>query len=199
MSFALVLTATLRRLLDLLLLALILVVIAALLVARAVPAVTGLPSYVVAGGSMEPNIHLGAVVIPERVTAQDLRVGDVVSLQVGPQHAVFTHRITRLVERDGATWIQTKGDANPVEDPSIIPASDVIGRVHVVVPYLGYGVQLLSLPQGVALLVSVGIALLVAAWLLESLEDEQRAWVQRRRLALADVTPLDPAATGLAG
>lgn len=198
MSLALVLTATFRRLLDLFLLALILVVIAALLVARGVPAVTGLPAYVVAGGSMEPTIHLGSIVIPERVTAQDLRVGDVVSLQVGPQHTVFTHRVTRLVDHDGAPWIQTKGDANPVADPSIIPAADVIGRVNVVVPYLGYAVQLLSIPQGVALLVSVGIALLVSAWLLESLEDEQRAWVRRRRLELADVTPLDPAA-GLPG
>lgn len=199
MSLALVLTATFRRLLDLFLLALILVVLAALLVARAVPAVTGLPAYVVGGGSMEPTIHLGSVVIPERVAAQDLRVGDVVSLQVGPQHTVFTHRVIRLIDHGNAPWIQTKGDANRVEDPSIIPASDVIGRVNVVVPYLGYAVQLLSIPQGVALLLSVGIALLVSAWLLESLEDEQRAWVQRRRLAFADLTPLDAAQTGLPG
>jgi signal peptidase len=168
-------TTIFRRMLDLLLLALILIVLSALVVARVIPAITGAPTFVVAGGSMEPTIQLGSVVVDAPVHPADLAVGDVVSIKVGPAQAVFTHRITRLVPRNGALWIQTKGDGNETEDPSIVPATDVIGRVSVVVPGLGYVVQLLASLTGVAFLVSLGMLTLLGAWLLEILEDDQRA------------------------
>ncbi len=182
MSLGIALVSTARRLLDLALIALIAVVLAALVVARVVPAVTDSPSFVVTGGSMEPTIHLGSVVITERVAARDLRVGDIVSLQAGTQHAVFTHRITRLAtEPDGSLWVQTKGDANASEDPSMVPASAVLGRVAATIPGLGYVVRMLSTPQGIALLISVGIVTLLGAWLLEDLEE-----VRREALAARD-------------
>jgi signal peptidase len=191
MTFAIALTATVRRLLDLVLLAMILTVLASLVVARLVPAITGGPTYVVGGGSMEPTIPIGAVVVDLPVAASDLQVGDVVSVKVGPQQALFTHRITRTLERDGAVWIQTKGDANPTPDPSIIPATAVAGRVSTVIPYLGYPIQLLSSLAGVAFLLSIGLVTLLGAWLLETLEDDQRAWLHRRRLERAGIEPAD--------
>ncbi len=61
----------------------------------------------------------------ERVDPTDLAVGDVVSMKIGPEHAVFTHRIIRIVERDDGLWIETKGDANTTADPAITP---IVGR-----------------------------------------------------------------------
>lgn len=181
MSLGIALVATLRRILDLALIALIVIVLASLVVARLVPALMHSPTFVVAGGSMEPTIHLGSVVVTEPVAASDLHPGDVVSLQVGPQHSVFTHRVTRVVTRgDGTLWIETKGDANATVDPSIIPAADVLGRVTVAVPYLGYLVQLLSTRQGVVFLLSVGLVTLLGAWLLEGLEEDGREALRRR-------------------
>jgi signal peptidase len=191
MNLAIAFTATLRRFLDLVLLALILTVLASLVVARVVPAITGGPTFVVGGGSMEPNVPIGSVVVDAPVAAADLQIGDIVSVKVGTQETVFTHRITRLIQRDGALWIQTKGDANPAEDPSIIPATTVAGRVATVIPYLGYPIQLLSSLAGVAFLLSVGMVTLLAAWLLETLEDDQRAWAYRRRLERAGLDPVD--------
>lgn len=199
MQLVIAATTSFRRLLDAALIALILVVLAALAVARLVPAVTHAPAFVVGGGSMEPTIPLGAVVITEPVAVSDLHVGDVVSVQVGPQRSVFTHRITRIAVDVGATWIQTKGDANPSQDPSMVPASDVLGRVSTTIPWLGYAVQLLSIPQGVALLVSAGLAVLLGAYFLEGLEDDQRAWAYRRRLERADLTPVDAVGEVVAG
>jgi signal peptidase len=183
MTFAIAFTAILRRFLDLVLVALILVVLAAFATARIVPAVTGGPTFVVGGGSMEPTIPIGAAVVDLPVAASDLRVGDVVSVKVGALQAIFTHRITRLVQRDGAPWIETKGDANETADPSIIPASTVLGRVAAVIPGLGYLVQLLSSLAGVAFLLSIGTVTLLGAWLLETLEDDGRAWLHRRLVA----------------
>jgi signal peptidase len=174
MAIGIGLTSGIRRLLDLVLVGLIAVVLAALTVTRVIRAITGAPTFVVAGGSMEPAVPLGAFVITSPVAAADLRPGDVVSLQVGPQHAVFTHRITRTVTRDGAIWIETKGDANPTIDPSILPASAVVGRVDASVPYLGYVVQLLATFQGVAFLLSLGLVTLLGLWLFEGLEGDLR-------------------------
>lgn len=94
---------------------------------------------------------------------------------MGPQQAVFTHRITRLVTRDGALWLETRGDANRDIDPSLVPATAVLGRVSVVVPALGYVVQLLASFAGVAFLVSLGLLALLGAWLLELFEEDRRS------------------------
>lgn len=183
-----------RRTLDLLLVALILIVLATILIARIVPSLTGGSTFVVGGGSMEPSIPFGSVVIVTPVAAEALSAGDIVSVRVGAQQAVFTHRILRLVPRDDGLWIETKGDANPKPDPSIIPATTVIGRLEVAIPYAGYAVRLLSTAQGVLFLLAFGVLLLAGAWLLESLEidlDANRRRAARARALLAS----EPAAT----
>jgi signal peptidase len=184
------LTRLLRRTLDVLLVGLILLVLATMLLARGVPALTGGTTFVVGGGSMEPTIPLGAVVLAMPVSADELAVGDVVSVQVGPQKAVFTHRIARLIDREGAVWIETRGDANEDPDPSIIPASAVIGRVHLSIPYVGYAVKLMSTSQGVLFLVALGVLVLATAWLLESLEIDQELARARRALRALGAEPL---------
>ena len=179
MHLAILATSIARRALDLVLIALILVVLSALVVARVIPAVTGAPAFVVGGGSMEPTIALGSVVVETPAAASTLAIGDVVSLKVGPKQAVFTHRITRLVSREGALWLETQGDANREPDPSIVPATAVLGRVSVVVPWLGYVIQLLGSFAGVAFLLSFAVLLIIGAWLLETLEDDARTALQR--------------------
>jgi signal peptidase I len=155
-----------RRALDLLLLALVGISLFGIVLGRIVPLAGG-ATFVVAGGSMDPTIPLGAAVVVEPVAARELAVGDIVSLRSGPQHAVFTHRIVRLADRGGEVWIETQGDANAAPDPSISPAGAVIGRVVVSIPYAGYLVALLSIPSGVLFIVSFGLVLLMSAWALD--------------------------------
>jgi signal peptidase len=199
MSLVHLVTRAARRTLDIILIALILLVLATVIVARVIPTVTGGATYVVGGGSMDPAIPMGAVVIVGLVTADELAVGDVVSVKVGEQQAIFTHRITRLVDRDGVAWLQTKGDANEDEDPSIIPATAVIGRVAVTLPYAGYAVRLLSTAQGVLFLLALGMLMLAGAWLLESLEIDQASARRRAAQALDAMTPDGPAGEAAAG
>ena len=156
-----------RRFLDGALLALILTCAVAVVLARVLP-LTGRATLVVAGGSMAPAIGVGSVVVVDPVDPSSLAVGDIVSLQSGPSKAVFTHRIVRIAERDGAVWIETKGDANATVDPSITPASDVIGRVGLTIPAVGYLIAMLSKPGGILFALSLGLALWLAAAMLES-------------------------------
>ncbi len=165
-----------------------------LFLGRVVP-LTGRATFVVAGGSMEPAIPLGAAVVVAPAQTRDLVVGDVVSLRSGAERAVFTHRIIRIAERDGAVWIETKGDANTTVDPSITLASAVIGRAELTIPYAGFLVALLSIPSGVVFLMSLGVVLLMASWALdrgpsdaEAIDDAGPATGVRRRRSV------DPAA-----
>jgi signal peptidase len=137
-----------------------------LFLGRVVP-LTGAATFVVAGASMQPSIPLGAAVIVAPVDVRDLAVGDVVSLRSGAERAVFTHRVIRIVDRGGEVWIETKGDANETADPSISPASAVIGRQVATIPFAGFLVALLSIPSGVLFVITLGVVLLVAAWALE--------------------------------
>jgi signal peptidase len=181
MHAASILIRTTRRTLDVLLIAVILVVLGTIVVARVIPFVTGGATFVVGGGSMEPAIPLGSVAIVTPVATSDLRVGDVVSVRVGREQSVFTHRIVRLAPRDDGLWIETKGDANAAPDPSIVPATTVIGRLAVGLPYAGYAVRVMSTAPGVLLVLAIGVLTLAAASLLEGLELDER--VARREAA----------------
>jgi len=156
----------LRPLLRACTVAMMLTVVGLAVLARGVP-LTGRMTLVVAGPSMSPAIGVGSAIIVEPVDPARLTVGDVVSIKSGPSRAIFTHRIVRLLERDGALWIETRGDANAAPDPSIVPAAAVLGRVAVVVPYAGYLVALGARPSGVLLIVALTLLLLVSAWALD--------------------------------
>lgn len=165
--------AAFRRVVDVALWAFVGLVVGTVLVGQLLPRLDH-PVFVVGGPSMEPTIPVGAVVVTAPVPDPDLGPGDVVTMRVGPQQAIFTHRIVRTVEREGAVWLETKGDNNAESDPSIVPARVVIGRVEHTIPLLGYLIALVSMPVGVAFAIGVAASLYALAWLLESFEDEER-------------------------
>jgi len=159
----------LRRFVDLAFLAMALAVVAALVLSRGVP-LTGRITYVVGGPSMEPAVHQGSAIVVEPVDPAALRVGDVVSMRVGPEQAIFTHRIVRLVERPDGLWLETKGDANATPDPVLVPAGAVIGRVAVTISAIGYVIVALSTPSGLLLVGGLAGVLLTLVLLLEGAE-----------------------------
>ena len=166
-------TRIIRRVLDALLLALIVIVLGGVVLGKLVP-LTGRQTIVIGGGSMEPAVPLGSAVIIKPIDARLLAAGDIVSLKAGPQNTLYTHRIVAVLDRPDGRWIQTKGDANADQDPTPVPASAIVGRAEFVVPLAGYLIVLLSVPSGVLFLIGLAASLLAGAWLLESLEPE---WV----------------------
>ena len=171
-------TTALRRIVDIGLVALILIVLAGVILGKGAPLV-GRQSIVVGGGSMEPAIRLGSAIVVKPVDPATLAVGDIVSMQVGPDRTTYTHRIIAVVDRSDGRWIRTQGDANAAPDPTLVPVSAIIGRVELVVPFAGYLLALLSLPVGVMFVLGLAATLLAIAWLLESLESDPKP-VRRR-------------------
>jgi signal peptidase I len=162
---------TLRRIVDLTLIALIGVVLFGLILGKIVP-LTGHQTIIIGGGSMEPTIGLGAAVVITPVQPADLNTGDVVSLLVGPNRATFTHRVVDIVTRPDGLWVRTKGDANADPDPTLVPATAVVGRVDWWIPWAGFLLAFLSLPVGVIFVLGLGATLVAITWLLESLEGD---------------------------
>jgi signal peptidase len=169
----------LRRVVDLALIGLIVIVLFGLILGKIVP-LTGHQTVIVGGGSMEPAIGLGSAIVIGPVRPADLVAGDIVSLQAGPERTTFTHRIIDVIQRpDGTTWVRTKGDANAGPDPTLVPATAILGRVSWNIPYAGYLLALLSLPVGVIFVLGLAATLLAIAWLFESVEGDTERVVVR--------------------
>jgi signal peptidase I len=95
-------------------------------------------TFVVTGGSMEPTIHKGSLVIDQPVTADTLKLGDVITFDHYDQ--TTTHRIVGLEGSASGTMFSTKGDANQVTDPEPLTFPGRVGLVKLAVPGLGYAV-----------------------------------------------------------
>jgi signal peptidase I len=98
----------------------------------------GLATFVVTGGSMEPTIHKGSLVIDEPVAADKLRLGDIITFDHYDQ--TTTHRIVGVEGTANGTMFSTKGDANQIVDPEPISFPGRVGLVKLSIPGVGYAV-----------------------------------------------------------
>lgn len=159
-----------RRSLDLLLLVAVLVVIGTAGITVLAPFLGG-RALVIGGGSMEPAITQGALVVALPSDTPYV-VGDVVTVRQGAA-TPYTHRVTRLTELAGVPYVETKGDANPEADPVIVPTSAIVGRVVLAVPVLGFVSALLGTALGLAGFLALCATALLLIWILEELEEQR--------------------------
>lgn len=114
--------------------------VVAISIGYGLPAVLGTsqPLLAIASGSMVPTFERGTLVVIEHVAPSAITVGTIIAFSVGCLPSPTVHRVIRIVS-SGPNWVyQTKGDANPVQDPCTVPYSDVHGAVILNVPYLGF-------------------------------------------------------------
>ena len=90
----------------------------------------------VASGSMVPVYEKGDAVIYEKVSADDLQIGDILAFQ--KSKIIVTHRIVEIRDNSIKKVFITKGDANNGVDSYEVEASDVLGKVVYKVKYIGY-------------------------------------------------------------
>jgi len=104
-----------------------------------VPSFVGYGSLTVLSGSMEPTLHVGDVVIEDRVSPLDARIGDVVTFR-DPEAPgrLYTHRIVSMTVSNDEVSFVTKGDANTGVERWRLPAGGKLGRVEYRIPLVGY-------------------------------------------------------------
>nr|WP_286189677.1 signal peptidase I [Sanguibacter hominis] len=91
-------------------------------------------TYYVTSGSMEPSFGAGDLLISRPISAADLAVGDVVTVQASDGYLV-THRVQEIADGADASSraVILKGDANATPDPTPYLVDDV-WQVAVAVP-----------------------------------------------------------------
>jgi signal peptidase I len=160
-----------RRSLDALLLVAVLAVALTAGITLLAPVLGG-RALVIGGGSMEPSIGRGALVLALPAQPDRYAIGDVVTVQQGAS-TPYTHRIVRLTELAGAPYVETKGDANAQPDPAIVPTAAIIGTIAVSLPLLGYLSLVLGTAMGLAGFLALCATLLLLIWILEDLEERR--------------------------
>jgi len=101
-------------------------------------------------GSMEPELKLGSVVVTRPVAMEEIKAGDIITFYSPLAERVTSHRVI-AVEESSALHFLTKGDANGDADPVLVPAQNVVGKVWLHIPWLGYFTQFVKTPLGLLL------------------------------------------------
>lgn len=143
-----------------------------------VPLVIGAERYTILGGSMEPGIPLGSLVVVQPREFDDVRAGDVITFQLeSGEAAVATHRVVgegRL--SDGERMLVTQGDANDTADIEPVREPQVRGVLVYSIPVLGWMNVVISGELRMWFVPFAGSALLLyALWMFVS------AWRDRTR------------------
>jgi signal peptidase len=87
-------------------------------------------SYTIMGGSMNPALKFGDIIIVKEDESLAINVGDMVTVK--PDEFIYTHRVVERLEGD---LFRLKGDANEDPDQNLVEASQIIGRVILVFPF----------------------------------------------------------------
>lgn len=139
--------------------------------------------YIVLGGSMQPAIPIGGIVIVDAVDPADILAGQIVTFRAA-SGTVVTHRVL-AVNDTGELSFTTKGDASAAPDPVIVPASAVIGRVAYELPWLGILLTSLGTFSGAVAALGVLGSLLLVGWFADELAATLRPASARRTAAEA--------------
>ncbi len=121
----------------------------------------------VLSGSMEPALHVGGVVVTQRIPLGEVQPRDIVVVTDPYDHTrLVVHRVTDITRVAAGTTVHTKGDHNAAADPWTLRLhGDSAYRVIATVPYVGYAAIWLHQPAIASHLVPIGLGLLIVALL----------------------------------
>jgi signal peptidase len=150
--------------------------------------------FVVLSGSMEPAIDTGSLII---ITPhEDYRAGDIITFKKNPEasiknaNSVVTHRVYEKVKYSGKDeFYITKGDANNSPDNEPVYFNQIIGKVALNLPYLGYPVGFGKTLTGYILLIIVPATIIIYSEILK-LKNEFSILFERRNKKETEITKL---------
>ena len=118
------------------------VAVAAVMGIIAVSALGGYVTHTIAADptpSMYPVIIPGSLLIIEPEPAQSIHVGQIIEFHAPwANGTLYAHEVVQIKNVNGKIYFRTRGVNNPVDDPGLVPGSDLVGLVIYHIPYLGY-------------------------------------------------------------
>ncbi len=119
----------------------------------------GYRMFTVRSGSMEPAVKQGSIVFDKK--NNEYSVGDIVTYQISGGKDTMTHRIVELIDDRGNAYYRLKGDANPAPDIDLVSESEIIGKVYVTVPLVGYLVSFLRTLPGLLIFIIIPATIII--------------------------------------
>lgn len=119
-----------------------------------VPDILGFKPFVVLSDSMETRIHRGDLIVVKKVDPSVLKEKKIIAFR-DDEGTVTTHRIVKIVEKDGERYFVTKGDNNDSQDQKLVEYKDVEGVYKFRIPQLGNILTSLSKPTTIIIIVLV--------------------------------------------
>lgn len=111
--------------------------------------------------SMVPALKIGGLVIIRPVDPTLISTNDIITFESAVSaDIVITHRVIEVITNNGLAF-RTKGDANKDMDSRPIHPENVVGKLWLYVPLIGYAVSFIKTPLGLALCIMIPGALLI--------------------------------------
>ena len=113
-------------------------------------------AYVIISDSMIPTINVRDAVVTMRVTEKNIKMNDIItfiSKDIETRGTPITHRVVGIIYEDSDTktkvlGYRTKGDHNNTQDFALIKPDEVLGKVYLRIPLIGYLQLFLTTPIG---------------------------------------------------
>jgi len=118
----------------------------------------------VLSGSMTPGINPGDIVVSTEINPEEIKINDIITFAyLENPNKCITHRVVNITNENSIIEFQTQGDANEEPDQKIVQSEELIGKVEVVIPYLGYLPYYAKSPIGfITLILIPGILIIVS-------------------------------------
>lgn len=118
---------------------------------------------IILSGSMAPEANAGDIVVSTYINPEEIKINDVITFGYAddPKNCI-THRVINITNESSSMCFQTKGDANEDPDQRTVQSSELIGKVVLVIPYLGYLPHFAKSPLGfITLIIIPGILIII--------------------------------------
>ena len=113
------------------------------------PITTETKYMIVTSGSMSPAMNAGDLIVVSTIDTEKIQVNDVISFTTGGE--IITHRV---IEIDYVhEKFKTKGDANEDPDIRLVDHSQVVGKVILIVPFVGHVAMFVRTLPGLSLFI----------------------------------------------
>jgi len=170
---------------------------------------TQYPALAVASGSMctvegmkcdgwshpfSTTLHVGDLIVVQGVKPEEIKTapnpdGDIIVFR-RPQagNALIVHRAIAKQMVGDKIFFTTKGDANSVPDPALVPEDYVIGRVVLRIPWVGHIALFMHDSSGIFIIIFLIIILLIVEFVIPVFRGKEAKAQQKEPIEKTDET-----------
>lgn len=137
-------------------------------------------AYVIISESMIPSINVYDAVLTIRATEKDIEKYDIItfiSKEIETAGTPITHRVIDIVhdpdDENKIIGYRTKGDNNNTADFAIIAPDEVIGKVYLRIPLIGYLQTFMTKPIGWVLIIVIPCLLIIGSDVMKLLKTSE--------------------------